>query len=74
MSEKRTRSRKQPVHGQMMDKRAVGKAVHVSVKKLTSYMGNHHCTLEQAHDHFKETEPESTRKALIDLMAILYPA
>ena len=39
MSEKRTRSRKQPVHGQMMDKRAVGKAVHVSVKKLTSYMG-----------------------------------
>lgn len=74
MSEVRTRKRKQPVHGQMMDKKTVAKAAHVSTKKLIYFMANHRCTLEEAYDHFKETEPERTLQAVEEMLAILNPA
>lgn len=74
MSETIKRPRKQLVHGELMDKKAAAKAAHVSVKKLTSYKNNHRCSLEEAYDHFKDTEAERTMAAVNDLMAILSPA
>lgn len=74
MSEKISRPRKQLVHGELMDKKVTARAAHVSVKKLTYYMANHRCSLEEAYDHFKATEAERTANAISDLMAILCPA
>ena len=74
MTEKKPRPRKQLVHGELMDKKAVSKAVHVSVAKLTSYRNYHRCSLEEAYDHFKANEQERTAEVVEKLLLILSPA
>ena len=74
MTEKKPRPRKQLVHGELMDKKAAARAAHVSVKKLTYYMVNHRCTMEEAYDHFKANEQERTVEAVEKLLLILSPA
>lgn len=74
MTEKKSRPRKQLVHGELMDKKATARAAHVSVKKLTYYMANYRCTMEEAYDHFKANEQERTAEAVEKLLLILSPA
>lgn len=60
------------VHGEGMTIDEAARSCHVPRKTIVYYMGGHRCSLQQAFDHFSETEPRRTKKAVREILSVIY--